>query len=71
MFSCEFCEISKNIFFPEHLWATASAEHLKTAASAFLKTVLQEYSSHPDLANGTFDEKKNEMLLKSVKIEQK
>ena len=22
--SCEFCEISKNIFFTEHLWATAS-----------------------------------------------
>ena len=24
MFSCEFCEISKNSFFTEHLWATAS-----------------------------------------------
>ena len=24
MFSCEFCEISKNIFFTEHVWATAS-----------------------------------------------
>ena len=24
MFSCEFCEISKNTFFTEHLWATAS-----------------------------------------------
>ena len=24
MFSCGFCEISVNIFFPEHLWATAS-----------------------------------------------
>ena len=24
MFFCEFCEISKNIFFTEHLWATAS-----------------------------------------------
>ena len=24
MLSCEFCEISKNNFFPEHLWATAS-----------------------------------------------
>ena len=22
--SCEFCQISKNIFFTEHLWATAS-----------------------------------------------
>ena len=24
MFSCEFCEIFKNNFFIEHLWATAS-----------------------------------------------
>ena len=25
VFSCEFCEISKNTFFAEHLWTTASA----------------------------------------------
>ena len=24
VFSCEFCEISKNTFFTEHVWATAS-----------------------------------------------
>ena len=24
MFSCKFCEISKNTFFAEHLWTTAS-----------------------------------------------
>ena len=24
VFSCEFCEISKNNFFTEHLWTTAS-----------------------------------------------
>ena len=24
MFSCEFCEISENTFFTEHLWTTAS-----------------------------------------------
>ena len=24
VFSCEFCEISKNTFFKEHLWTTAS-----------------------------------------------
>ena len=24
VFSCEFCEISKNTFFTEHLWANAS-----------------------------------------------
>ena len=24
VFSCEFCDISKNTFFTEHLWTTAS-----------------------------------------------
>ena len=24
VFSCEFCEISKNSFFTEHIWTTAS-----------------------------------------------
>ena len=28
LFSCDFCEVSKNAFFKEHLWATASAETL-------------------------------------------
>ena len=40
VFSSEFTEISKNTFFTEHLWATASEEHLRTAASTFLETVL-------------------------------
>ena len=40
VFSCEFCDIWKNTFFIEHLWATASEEHLQMAASAFLETVL-------------------------------
>ena len=26
-FSCEFCEISKNTFFTEYLWTTASGKH--------------------------------------------
>ena len=25
VFSCEFCEVSKNTLFTEHLWATTSA----------------------------------------------
>ena len=28
VFSCEFCEISKNTFFKEHLWAAASVQGL-------------------------------------------
>ena len=27
VFSCEFCEIAKNTFFTEHVWATASFTH--------------------------------------------
>ena len=40
VFPCEFWKISQNNFFTEHLWATASDEHLWKAASAFLETVL-------------------------------
>ena len=29
MFSCEFCEISKNTFFTEHFWATTSVRFKK------------------------------------------
>ena len=29
VFSCEFCEISKNTFFAEHVWATASVSSRK------------------------------------------
>ena len=32
VFSCEFCEISKNTFFAEHLWTTAS-NHFRTIKS--------------------------------------
>ena len=28
VFSCEFCQISKNTFFTEHLWTTASTHKL-------------------------------------------
>ena len=32
VFSFEFCEIFRNIFFTEHLWATASASHSEQTA---------------------------------------
>ena len=31
VFSCEFCEISKNTFFTEHLWTTASRKRFFTS----------------------------------------
>ena len=37
VFSCRFCEISKNAFFTEHLWATASDPKRVLAASNFTK----------------------------------
>ena len=35
VFSCEFCEISKNTSFKEHLWATAS-ENCRLASRIFI-----------------------------------
>ena len=37
MFSCEFCEISKNTFFTEHLWTTASINWTMTRNQVFIK----------------------------------
>ena len=48
MFSCEFCEISKNTFFTEHLWAAASvvSMHEKMIWNEFhKKRVIQEIFS--------------------------
>ena len=40
MFSCEFCEISKNIFFTQHLWVTASVFFQNLRQSSFSHTNL-------------------------------
>ena len=37
VFSCEFCEISKNAFFTERLWTTASEKGTHTNESMMLK----------------------------------
>ena len=34
VFSREFCEISKNTFFTEHVWATASTSFLNTEVTS-------------------------------------
>ena len=41
VFCCQFCEISKNTFFTEHLWTTASV-HLK---SLFYHIVIAHFSN--------------------------
>ena len=38
VFFCEFCEISKNTFFTEHLWTTASINLRKDNESAGVQT---------------------------------
>ena len=43
VFSYEFCEISQNTFFTEHVWATASALRKQFANSLFLQIYLQPY----------------------------
>ena len=40
VFYCEFCEISKNTFFTEHLWATASVFAVLSLLFTFLLTVV-------------------------------
>ena len=43
MFSCEFCEISENTFFIEHLWATASLLGLKVTELLSKKSDILHY----------------------------
>ena len=33
VFSCEFCKISKNTFFTEHLWTTASNPNISSGST--------------------------------------
>ena len=43
VFSCEFCEISKNTFFTEHLWTTASLAYM-----LHFKVMLRVHSGLPE-----------------------
>ena len=40
VFSCEFCKISKNTFFTEHLWTTASNNRTLRLVGAFFSLTL-------------------------------
>ena len=41
VFCCEFCEISNNTFFTEHLWAAASRKNYSTRLSKSLPTIVE------------------------------
>ena len=45
MFSCEFCEISKNTFFTEHPWTTASKQTFLRIFRGLLLSILQSGNS--------------------------
>ena len=44
-FSCEFCEISKNTFLTEHLWANVSITTIKKSLSFFSECFLIRFSN--------------------------
>ena len=65
MFSCEFCEISYNTFFTEHLWATASqlgnkmilVEHYDDPGLSYEKTakiIVSMFRNPSNIYDGSF-----------------
>ena len=52
MFSCEFCEISKNTFFTEHLRATASIDEFTLAQKKLLP--LEQLKERPRINEATY-----------------
>ena len=57
VFSCEFCEISKNIFFTEYLWTTAFK------AATMHQLSIRHYLNHWRTRNKTSEEVKSAALL--------
>ena len=57
VFSCEFCEISKNAFFTEHLRTTTSVENTRNVLRQTLLFEIMSLSSSDDLKipNATID----------------
>ena len=64
VFLCKFCEISKNTFFTEHLWATAS---VKWRMSLFLLRIYFCFFQRTDSLISCI--KQSQSYLKSQKIE--
>ena len=59
MFSCEFCEVYKNTFFTEHLWATASVIMRRSDLSLQSSFVIKLYQPKENPTVGQISEKKN------------
>ena len=74
MFSCEFCEISKNTFFTEHLQTTASVETVRKACNFIKKRLQHRYSpvNIPEfLEQLFFIEQLRSMLLNDVLVSER
>ena len=54
VFSCEFCEISKNTFFTEHFWATAFVIYNKINHFIIADRVVNYNSGDSSLINDYF-----------------
>ena len=67
VFSCEFCEISKNIFFTVHLWATAS-QYRKVDSSSWYKIYLLMILKHEKIDGSMIDLQLFENLKKAMLI---
>ena len=61
VFSYEFCEISKNTFFTEHLWATASVQCFKN--NLILPTLIPQSAIF-----GILESASNDSIFKSNKV---
>ena len=52
MFSCQFWEISKNAFFTEHLWATASGLSNKDSFASSIDHIIGQKQSYQEERRG-------------------
>ena len=62
VFSCEFCEISKNTFFTEHLWMSASETKTRQIGH-IIRIILTEYQyQYQSIIGGSGSEKTNALI---------
>ena len=55
VFSCEFCEISYNTFFTEHVWATASVTLSESKLVTMVWTMIQSHDQEKSKLNNTIN----------------
>ena len=76
VFSCEFCEISKNTFFTEHVWATASIKsvcmsvmlHIYRNLFQNLRSTLKPFSFYTGLSLERYPDNRPRAKLPPVPV---